>query len=232
MMLVGVLALLPAACTDPPKTTPTRTPEPALVAPRTPPGIPTADDARSTLQALKRDPATDTPLFLPEAFGTTWSDVDGNGCGTRDDVLATWMGRIHVNGRCANTGKLTDPYTGRSLDAPDGVFLDHAVGLADAWRSGASEWSPQRRNQFYNDVRNLVPTSPDMERTKANLKGASFATVWLPPSADYECAYASVYVGIKGDYSLTITEPTAAKLALALDTCVVLPGGVATFVPR
>lgn len=232
MMLIGVIALLSVACAGEPETRLAEKPEPARVAPRTPPGVPAVDRARSTLQALKRDSATNTPLFLSEAFGGTWSDVDANGCGTRDDVLATWMGRIHVAGRCTSVGSLVDPYTGASLKAPDDVVLDHAVSLDDAWRSGASKWTPLRRNQFYNDVRNLVPTSANTARVKARLKGASFATVWLPPRADYHCAYASIYVGIKGYYSLTITEPTAAKLALALDTCVVLPGGVATSVPR
>src|SRR5215468_6217563 len=88
-------------------------PAPATVAPG-PPG-----SARTLLAELPvRGRAAKTGYDRAE-FGSAWADSDHNGCDTRDDVLArdlageTFRPGTH---RCVVlTGRLADPYTGRTI---------------------------------------------------------------------------------------------------------------------
>ena len=79
-------------------------------------------------------------------FGEAWVDVDGNGCRTRDDVLARDLTVTAKRNSCVVTaGVLRDPYTGQSIDfskaQADRVQIDHVFPLALAWQLGAPQWS-------------------------------------------------------------------------------------------
>ena len=83
-----------------------------------------------------------------DLFGQAWSDVDRNGCDTRNDVLAPGPHRrsssrpARMAAWCC-TGTLRDPYTGRTIPFVRGqrtsaaVQIDHVVALSDAWQKGA-----------------------------------------------------------------------------------------------
>ena len=82
------------------------------------------------------------------AFG---SDTDGNGCETRDDVLARDLVQravLSVNRCVTETGQLHDPYSGGQIDftrVDSAVDVDHVVALGNAWATGAFRWG--RANQ-------------------------------------------------------------------------------------
>ena len=62
-----------------------------------------------------------------------------------------------VDDRCRTTlGRWRSLYDGATTDDPADLQVDHVVPLADAWRSGAAGWTPERRLAFANDL-----TSPD-----------------------------------------------------------------------
>lgn len=65
--------------------------------------------------------------------------------------------------------------------------------LAEAWDSGASEWTAERREQYANDLgseRSLVAVTARSNRSKSDKDPAQ----WLPPAAAAQCTYASDWV--------------------------------------
>lgn len=155
-------------------------------------------------------------------FGPAWADVDGNGCDQRDDVLHRDLTDIRV--RAGSTcvvvsGTLADPYTGTTVPFTkahaDEVQIDHVVPLAAAWTEGASRWTAQRREQFANDLANLVATTSGPNESK----GDDTADEWTPPNAAFGCAYGRVVVTVKQRYDLAVTAAEAAALHRLLATC-------------
>jgi hypothetical protein len=156
-------------------------------------------------------------------FGPAWADVDGNGCDQRNDVLhrdltATQV-RAGTHGCVVTSGTLADPYTGTTVrftkaDAGE-VPIDHVVPLAAAWTEGATTWSAQQREDFANDLDNLIATT----REQNSAKGDSTAEEWVPPDPAYGCSYATVVVTVKQEYGLSVTAAEAGALRSLLATC-------------
>ena len=69
-------------------------------------------------------------------------------------------------------------YDGTTLDSPTKVDIDHVVPLANAWRSGASAWTTDKREDFANDLDRpqLVAVSPTSNRAK----GDQDPSTWKP----------------------------------------------------
>jgi hypothetical protein len=156
-------------------------------------------------------------------FGPAWADVDGNGCDQRNDVLHRDLTRIEVrdgtHGCIVVAGTLADPYTGTTVpftkaDAGE-VPIDHVVPLAAAWTEGAATWTAQRREDFANDLDNLIATT----REQNSAKGDSTAEEWVPADPAYGCSYATVVVTVKQEYGLTVTGAEADALRGLLATC-------------
>jgi len=181
--------------------------------------------ARAALAALPELDAEPAERYARERFGTPWADVDGNGCGTRDDVLARDLAGATTDddGCTVLAGTLTDRYTGEVLAFRRGpttssrVQIDHVVALADAWRTGAWAWDDARRMQLANDPANLLavdgPTNED--------KGAQDAATWLPPYAPFRCQYAVLRVRVRTVYGLALAPGEREALGRALGRCVV-----------
>jgi hypothetical protein len=155
-------------------------------------------------------------------FGQAWTDVDGNGCDQRDDVLHRDLTdvRDREGSDCVVVaGTLADPYTGTTVPfakaQADRVQIDHVVPLAAAWAQGASRWTAQRRQAFANDLGNLVATTAGPNESK----GDDTADEWTPPNTAYSCAYARVVVTVKQRYDLTVTDPEAGALRTLLASC-------------
>jgi len=164
-----------------------------------------------------------------DAFGPAWSDVDGNGCNQRDDVLvrdaSSGTVRTQAQGDCAHdvvAGQWLDPYTGAVLtftnlkdpEQAQAIPIDHVVPLAEAHRSGAHAWSAGRREQFANDTANLVAVGGAANAAKSDADPAG----WLPPEP-VRCAYARVWVDVKARWVLTVDPAEGAALSAVLDGC-------------
>lgn len=148
------------------------------------------------------------------------SDTDGNGCETRDDVLARDLEQrvIQRADTCLTlTGVLTDPYGGRRIDfvrAAGSVDVDHAVSLGNAWVTGAFGWTEEGKVIFGNDPLNLLATDASLNRQK----GDGDAATWLPRKAN-RCEYVARQIAVKSAYALWVTPPERAAMSTVLSRC-------------
>lgn len=160
--------------------------------------------------------------YTRKQFGSSWPDVDHNGCDTRNDILnrdltdKTWRDSRHC---VVLSGALQDPYTGRTL-AFDKVHatkvqIDHVVALSDAWETGAQQLTTERRTLLANDPLNLLAVDGPTNEAK----GDSDAASWLPPAKAYRCAYVSRQVAVKLKYALWMTRAEADAIRGLLQTC-------------
>lgn len=222
LVWVVVAVWVLAACMATPQGAPaasTTTWRPEVPEPKAPLRTPDRSVARSLLGTVGRSNAAGPGGFTQGKFGYGWADDNHDGCDTRMDVVAHWLRTPVLAGMCDSSGTVPDPYSGQALLMPQQAHLDHVVSLADAWASGAAEWTAQQRSDFYNDQADLVPTSAEMLMAKDG-RGPD---QWLPPDRAYWCTYASAYLGVKSAYHLTVTDAQVATLRAALDTCVDAP---------
>jgi len=142
-------------------------------------------------------------------FGAPWTDIDHNGCDTRNDILARDLEPEAKNGECTVTsGTLNDPYTGKTIQFVRGettslaVQIDHVVPLLNAWQSGAQQLTQAQRVTLANDPINLFAVDGP---TNAQ-KGAGNAATWLPPNKTFRCTYVARQVSVKATYGLWVTQ--------------------------
>jgi hypothetical protein len=157
-------------------------------------------------------------------FGPPWSDVDHNGCDTRNDVLRRDLAGARARGAAhpcvVVSGTLHDPYTGHTVAfrhrVPGGeVAVVEVVSLADAWRSGAASWPATRRVAFANDPLNLQTTEVAVQIAK----GDRDAAAWLPPLASARCAFVARQLAVKARYRLTVSAAEHDAMATVLKKC-------------
>lgn len=167
----------------------------------------------------------EAPRYRREAFGQRWFDVDGNGCDTRNDILARDLTQVTfregTRGCVVVSGVVDDPYTGTQMlfrkgeRTSDAVQIDHVVALYDAWYSGAWQWDEGQCLRFANDPDNLLAVNGDANQEK----GASSADQWLPPAQGFRCEYAQRQVRVKYEWGLTVTSAERQALVNALAMC-------------
>jgi hypothetical protein len=158
-------------------------------------------------------------------YGETWTDEDGDGCWTREEILQRDLTRttFRNTGRCrfVATGVLTDPYTGRATTFVRGprtstlVQIDHVVALMDSWQKGAQQLPLARREAFANDPLNLLAVAGAVNQAK----GASDAASWLPPNKAFRCSYVARQVAVKRKYGLWVTAAEKNAIAAVLPSC-------------
>jgi hypothetical protein len=161
-----------------------------------------------------------TDSYERDAFGSRWKDIDHNGCGQRDDVLARDLTQIRRQGDCVVlSGVLVDPYTGQRVPFNKSqaveVQIDHIVPLADAWRSGAWAWSDERREQFANDLAEIQASSAGANRDKSDHDAAT----WEPTDPARACTWAQQVVEIKTRWGLSVDRAEASALTELLAGC-------------
>ncbi|MET4226543.1 hypothetical protein ABIC85_003814 [Oerskovia enterophila] len=182
----------------------------------------TALAALATLDV--KGPAASTG-YERENFGSAWADVDGNGCDTRNDILARDLTDLTYSTRdkaCeVRTGTFDDPYTGQVISFVRGnktsaaVQIDHVIPLMDAWRKGAQAWDAQTRLRFANDPLNLLASDGSANQSK----GARDASAWLPPNNAFRCTYIARQIAVKVTYDLWVTPAEHDAMATVLDGC-------------
>ncbi|WP_198942345.1 HNH endonuclease family protein [Streptomyces sp. CB02261] len=178
----------------------------------------TALAAVDTLTVKGRAPKTG---YEREKFGRAWADVDGNGCGTRDDILKRDLTGVRfTDGRCkVASGTLAeDPYTGTAVTYVRGrskVDIDHVVALSDAWQKGAGKWDAGTRRRFANDPLNLLAVDAVTNRRKSD----GDAATWLPPNKAYRCAYVARQIAVKKKYGVWVTAGERDAMKRVLRTC-------------
>ena len=83
----------------------------------------------------------ETPAGYDRDLFPHWSDADGDGCDTRDEVLIRDAGgSAEVGGNCGVTsGAWYSVYDDIWLDQATQLDVDHVVALKEAWDSGAND---------------------------------------------------------------------------------------------
>jgi hypothetical protein len=153
-----------------------------------------------------------------------WIDSDHDGCSTRAEVLIDEAALApEVGPTCAITGgswysSYDDEYV---LDAR-AIDIDHLVPLAEAWDSGASTWTPTRREAFANDLdepRALIAVTARSNRSKADQDPST----WLPPYAPAWCGYVTNWVSVKTRWALTVDDDEKSVLVGKAANCPNVP---------
>ncbi|WP_242491799.1 HNH endonuclease family protein [Actinomyces minihominis] len=179
----------------------------------------------SELEVAEVGTGGDAPPYVRTEFGDGWADLDGDGCNTRNEILARDMSEVRFRPRTddcvVESGVLSDPYTDttiyfeRGQETSQAVQIDHVVALADGWRAGAWSWDARERLEFANDPLNLLA----VDGLANQAKGASTADRWLPDNGDYHCQYAARQVAVKYKWDLTVTREERQALNGILSGC-------------
>lgn len=186
--------------------------------------------AKTMLAALALKQLAGPGYNRTKDFGTAWVDVDGNGCDTRNDILARDLTDKTVANDCrVLAGSLLDRYTGGQIDFVRGprsadVPIDHIVPLHLAWQLGADLWPQGKRVAFANDPINLIAT----DRGSNSAKSDSGPDQWLPAASGYRCTYVIKFVRVARLYRVGITRAMKAAIASVLNSCTTVIGSPAT----
>ena len=186
-----------------------------------------SDEASEALRILNTLPVKGRASktgYSRAQFGDAWSDIDHNGCDTRNDILNRDLtAKQHKNSRgcVVISGILNDPYTGkvinfmRGKDTSEQVQIDHVVALSDAWQSGAQEISAQERLQLANDPENLLAVDGPANQQKSD----SDAATWLPANASFRCSYVARQIRVKAKYHLWVKPAEKEAMINVLTPC-------------
>ena len=136
-----------------------------------------------------------------------WIDADGDGCDTRREVLiAEAIVAPTIGGGCTLTGgEWLSAYDGLVFTDASQLQIDHVVALAEAWDSGASAWSADRRMRFANDLDvpwALIAVSSASNQSKSDHDPAE----WLPPDPTDLCPFVSAWIAIKVRWQLSVDQ--------------------------
>jgi hypothetical protein len=157
-----------------------------------------------------------------ENFGSAWIDVDGNGCDTRNDILARDLTDIVLGENCrVLSGVIDDPYTGdlisfvRGNDTSALVQIDHVVALSNAWQTGAQQITEEKRIALANDPINLLA----VDGSANSQKGDGDTATWLPENTAFRCEYVARQISVKARYALWVTAAEHDAMVRVLSRC-------------
>ncbi|GAA4064575.1 HNH endonuclease family protein [Streptomyces shaanxiensis] len=152
-----------------------------------------------------------------------------DGCNTRAEVLlAEAVERPQILPGCKlSGGRWWSYYDAKWLTSASALDVDHMVPLAEAWGSGASQWTAERREAYANDLAvhpSLVAVSAASNRSKADRDPYE----WLPPAVEVACRYTSEWIATKLRWGLTADALEIGTLAQQADACA---GATVTYEP-
>lgn len=143
-----------------------------------------------------------------------------DGCNTRNEVLiAEAVEPPTVGAGCKLTGGTWwSYYDATTVSGPSGLDIDHMVPLAEAWDSGASAWTAQRREAYANDLdapSSLVGVTARSNRSKSDQDPGT----WMPPSGEVHCQYAAEWTATKLRWGLAADPQEQAELLRLAEQC-------------
>jgi hypothetical protein len=166
-------------------------------------------------------PESQDETYDRELFGSGWIDADGDGCDTREEVLITESitpAQVDPYGCQVVAGDWRSIYDGEETADPSDFDIDHVVALGEAWRSGASSWTPDQRLAFANhldDPAALIAVTASTNRSKGDRDPAS----WQPPDRDAWCEFATAWTTVKVQWGLTADQAEVDALRNMLVGC-------------
>lgn len=179
-----------------------------------PPGTPSKSTAQYQLDSLPVTSEDSMSGYSRDKF-PHW-DYKGDYCDTRELVLQ--RDADYYSGDCPVTsGKWYSYYDGVTVYDPSDLDIDHIVPLAEAWRSGANDWSTQKREDFANDLNGpqLIAVSYSSNRSKGDLDPST----WKPSRYSSHCGYAKWWIKTKDKWDLSLQSSEKNALQSMLNTC-------------
>ncbi|WP_369186901.1 HNH endonuclease family protein [Streptomyces sp. R08] len=174
-----------------------------------------AATARTYLSSLTV--ATEVRTGYERDLFPTWDTISGT-CNTREWILKRDGTNVVTNSACtATSGSWYSPYDGATWTAASDVDIDHLVPLAEAWDSGARNWTTAQRESFANDV-----TRPQLLAVTDNVnqsKGDQDPATWMPSLTSYRCTYVRAWVQVKYYYNLSVDSAEKTALTNYLASC-------------
>lgn len=152
-----------------------------------------------------------------------WIDADRDCQDTRAEVLIRddddGQVEFDTERKCRVTkGRWYDPFTGKVFTNDDDLDIDHVVPLKNAHISGAWAWTPERRKAYANYLgNNHHLLAVDLAQNRS--KGSKGPDEYLPPLESYHCEYVRIWVQIKEEWQLTISESERRAIDQVLVTC-------------
>ena len=210
-----------------PVSTPVTTGATPTVMPATPTPAPHPTVAPPTQESSTTLTLTVAPIaaVIPDYDRSDWRhwiDEDGDCQDTRQEVLITESlvaVTFEADRQCrVETGQWYGAFDGHDLENTSYVDIDHMVPLRNAHLSGAWAWSPEKKEQYANNLEDddhLIAVASRANRSK----GARGPEEWMPSNQGYWCQYATDWAEIKARWELTMTEPEAWSVVEMLDTC-------------
>jgi hypothetical protein len=149
-----------------------------------------------------------------------WVDADGDGCNTRYEVLiAESTTTPTVGSGCSlSGGRWYSYYDGATWTAPADVDVDHFVPLAEAWDSGARNWTTAQRQAFANDLgdsRSLAAVTDNVNQSKGDQDPAE----WMPSLTSVHCRYVGEWAAVKTRWGLTVDSTEKSALTSYANGC-------------
>jgi len=152
----------------------------------------------------------------------TWSDLNRNGCDTRNEILNRDLTKVLFKAGTKDckvtSGSLLDPYSGKVItfsSTKSTIDIDHVVALSNAWQTGAAYFDKTKRQLIANDPLNLLAVDFSLNRQK----GDGDAATWLPPLKSYRCDYVARQIAVKAKYGLWVTQPEKIAIIKLLEKC-------------
>ena len=152
----------------------------------------------------------------------TWSDLNRNGCDTRNEILNRDLTKVLFKAGTKDckvtSGSLLDPYSGKVItfsSTKSNIDIDHVVALSNAWQTGAAYFDKTKRQQIANDPLNLLAVNFSLNRQK----GDGDAATWLPPLKSYRCEYVARQIAVKAKYLLWVTAAEKDAKIKILEKC-------------
>ena len=165
-----------------------------------------ANDAKSVLASIKVE--NEYKTGYKRSLFIHWSDLDGNGCDTREEVLKRdSISKPQVDPyRCyVVAGDWYSKYDGKNLSDRGDVDIDHVVALKEAWDSGAWSWTESQRKAYANDMtdsRTLIAVTDRVNRSK----GEKDPSNWMPPMKSYWCIFLGDWISVKARWGLSMDQ--------------------------
>jgi hypothetical protein len=145
-----------------------------------------------------------------------WSDLDSDGCDTREEVLINERLTGDVYSCKVVNGRWVSQYDGVTTTNASTFDIDHFVPLKEAWDSGAWRWDSSTRERYANDqgyALSLIAVSASSNRSKSDRDPSD----WLP--SENLCLYAKSWVGVKFRWRLSVNSEEKTKLRQLLSNC-------------
>ena len=176
-----------------------------------------ADSRRDAIRVLNSLPVSiERPNGYDRELFRHWSDLDRDGCNTREQVLIDERIAGQVVGCDVVGGRWRSAYDGDVTTNPSSFDIDHYVPLKEAWDSGAWRWNAGTRERFANDLGfagALIAVSASSNRSKSDRDPAE----WLPERA--VCKYAKTWVAVKFRWRLAVDTTEKSELTRILRGC-------------